>query len=224
MPNISSKLSLKLKLFIKRMFDIAVGGLSLVLLSPLILFLAFFVRIKLGRPVLFRQHRPGLNGKPFIIYKFRTMVDANDADNKPLQDDQRLLPLGSFLRSTSLDELPELLNVLKGDMSIVGPRPLMMKYLDRYTPEQARRHEVKPGITGWAQINGRNTVSWEDKFRLDVWYVDNWNLLIDFKIILKSIVLVFKRSGISQQGRATVDEFMGTRQNTTTGKKTELNI
>jgi lipopolysaccharide/colanic/teichoic acid biosynthesis glycosyltransferase len=177
------------------------------------LILAIAVRIKIGSPVLFRQSRPGLKAKPFTIYKFRTMLDSADAKGNLLPDSRRLPPFGKFLRSASLDELPELFNCFIGNMSIVGPRPLMTKYLDRYTSEQARRHDVKPGITGWAQINGRNTVSWEDKFRLDVWYVDNWNLFIDFKIILKSVALVFKRSGINQDGRATVDEFMGTKQN-----------
>jgi lipopolysaccharide/colanic/teichoic acid biosynthesis glycosyltransferase len=191
-----------------------------------LLFLAAAARLKIGSPVLFRQQRPGLNGKSFTIYKFRTM-DVYDSKGSPLPDDERLPAFGKFLRSTSLDELPELFNVLKGNMSIVGPRPLMTKYLDRYTPEQARRHQVKPGITGWAQVNGRNAVSWEDKFRLDVWYVDNWSLYIDLKIILKSFVLVFKRTGVTQDGRATVDEFMGSGQSTSTrthGNKAETGI
>ncbi len=202
----------RIQLFLKRLFDIIAAITGLVLLSPLLLFLAAAARLKIGSPVLFRQQRPGLNGKSFTIYKFRTM-DVYDSKGSPLPDDERLPAFGKFLRSTSLDELPELFNVLKGNMSIVGPRPLMTKYLDRYTPEQARRHQVKPGITGWAQVNGRNAVSWEDKFRLDVWYVDNWSLYIDLKIILKSFALVFKRTGVTQDGRATVDEFMGTEQN-----------
>jgi len=169
----------------------------------------------MGKPVLFRQQRPGLGSKGFIIYKFRTMLNQTDKSGQPLPDEKRLPALGRLLRSTSLDELPELFNVLKGDMSIVGPRPLMMKYLNRYTPQQARRHEVKPGITGWAQINGRNAISWEDKFKLDVWYVDNWSVMLDIKIILKSIWMVITRQGITQQGRATVDEFMGTQQHKT---------
>lgn len=186
----------RIQLFLKRLFDIIAAITGLVLLSPLLLFLAAAARLKIGSPVLFRQQRPGLNGKSFTIYKFRTM-DVYDSKGSPLPDDERLPAFGKFLRSTSLDELPELFNVLKGNMSIVGPRPLMTKYLDRYTPEQARRHQVKPGITGWAQVNGRNAVSWEDKFRLDVWYVDNWSLYIDLKIILKSFALVFKRTGVT---------------------------
>lgn len=202
----------RIQLFLKRLFDIIAAITGLVLLSPLLLFLAAAAQLKIGSPVLFRQQRPGLNGKSFTIYKFRTM-DVYDSKGSPLPDDERLPAFGKFLRSTSLDELPELFNVLKGNMSIVGPRPLMTKYLDRYTHEQARRHQVKPGITGWAQVNGRNAVSWEDKFRLDVWYVDNWSLYIDLKIILKSFALVFKRTGVTQDGRATVDEFMGIEQN-----------
>jgi sugar transferase EpsL len=198
--------------FIKRLFDIISSATGLIVISPLLLILAVLVRLKLGSPILFRQQRPGLGGKAFVIYKFRTMTDQRDASGNLLPDDQRLPAFGRFLRSTSFDELPELLNVLKGDMSIVGPRPLMMKYLGRYSPEQARRHEVKPGITGWAQVNGRNTVSWEDRFKLDIWYVDNGTFWLDMKIILKSIWMVVAREGITQQGRATMDEFMGTPQ------------
>ena len=167
------------------------------------------MRLKLGSPVLFRQRRPGLHGKPFTIYKFRTMTDARDAQGKLLPDAERLTPFGRFLRSASLDELPELFNVLKGDMSLVGPRPLLMQYLDRYTPEQMRRHEVKPGITGWAQVNGRNAITWEQKFALDVWYVDNKSLGLDGKIILLTLWKILKREGISQPGQATMEEFMG---------------
>lgn len=196
--------------FTKRIIDVIAGIVGLVILSPVIVILAIFVRVKLGSPVLFRQQRPGLEGRPFWLFKFRTMTDQRDAAGHLLPDDQRLPAFGRFLRSASLDELPELFNVLKGDMSIVGPRPLMMKYLSRYTPEQARRHEVKPGITGWAQVNGRNAISWEDRFKLDVWYVDNWSLWLDLKILVKTIVLVFKREGITQQDRATMDEFIGT--------------
>jgi lipopolysaccharide/colanic/teichoic acid biosynthesis glycosyltransferase len=199
--------------FVKRLFDIISSAAGLIVISPLLVVLAVLVRLKLGSPILFRQQRPGLGGKAFVIYKFRTMTDQRDASGNLLPDEQRLPAFGRFLRSTSFDELPELLNVLKGDMSIVGPRPLMMKYLSRYTTEQARRHEVKPGITGWAQINGRNAISWEDKFKLDVWYVDNWALWLDVKIILKSIWMVVTKQGITQQGRATMDEFMGTQQN-----------
>jgi sugar transferase EpsL len=199
--------------FIKRLFDIISSVAGLIVISPLLVVLAVLVRLKLGSPILFRQQRPGLGGKAFVIYKFRTMTDQRDASGNLLPDEQRLPAFGRFLRSMSFDELPELLNVLKGDMSIVGPRPLMMKYLERYSPQQARRHEVKPGITGWAQINGRNTISWEDKFKLDVWYVDNWTFWLDMKIILKSVWMVVAKEGIIQQGRATMDEFMGTPQN-----------
>jgi sugar transferase EpsL len=201
--------------FIKRLFDIISSTAGLIVISPLLVVLAVLVRLKLGSPILFCQQRPGLGSKAFVIYKFRTMTDRRDASGNLLPDEQRLPPFGRFLRSTSFDELPELLNVLKGDMSIVGPRPLMMKYLGRYSPQQARRHEIKPGITGWAQINGRNTISWEDKFKLDVWYVDNWTFWLDMKIILKSIWMVIAKEGITQQGRATMDEFMGTPQNDT---------
>jgi lipopolysaccharide/colanic/teichoic acid biosynthesis glycosyltransferase len=197
---------------VKRLFDIIASLTGLVLLSPVLIFCALAIRLKMGSLVLFRQQRPGLGGKGFILYKFRTMTDQRDQTGRLLPDEQRLPAFGRFLRSTSLDELPELFNVLRGNMSIVGPRPLMMKYLDRYTPEQARRHEVKPGITGWAQINGRNAITWEEKFKLDVWYVDNWSPLLDIKIILKSIWLVITRQGVTQQDRATVDEFMGTQQ------------
>jgi sugar transferase EpsL len=199
--------------FVKRLFDIISSAAGLIVISPLLVVLAVLVRLKLGSPILFRQQRPGLGGKAFVIYKFRTMTDQRDASGNLLPDSQRLPAFGRFLRSTSFDELPELFNVLKGDMSIVGPRPLMMKYLERYSPQQARRHEVKPGITGWAQINGRNAISWEDRFKLDVWYVDNWTLWLDMQIILKSIWMVVAREGITQQGRATMDEFMGTPQN-----------
>jgi sugar transferase EpsL len=199
--------------FLKRLFDIISSVAGLIVISPLLVVLTVLVRFKLGSPILFRQQRPGLGGKAFVIYKFRTMTAQCDASGNLLPDEQRLPAFGRFLRSTSFDELPELLNVLKGDMSIVGPRPLMMKYLGRYSSQQARRHEVKPGITGWAQINGRNAISWEDKFKLDVWYVDNWTLWLDVKIILKSIWMVVKKQGITQQGRATMDEFMGTQQN-----------
>jgi lipopolysaccharide/colanic/teichoic acid biosynthesis glycosyltransferase len=199
-----------LRTFLKRLLDVILSATGLLVISPLLATLAVLVRLKLGSPVLFQQQRPGLGGKAFVIYKFRTMTDQRDAAGHLLPDEQRLPAFGRFMRSTSFDELPELLNVLKGDMGIVGPRPLMMKYLNRYTPEQARRHEVKPGITGWAQINGRNAISWEDKFKLDIWYVDNWTILLDIKIILKTIWMVITRQGVTQQGRATVDEFMGT--------------
>lgn len=193
----------------KRLLDIAGAILGLGLLGLPMLIVAFLVRIKLGSPVIFRQIRPGLHGKPFVLYKFRTMTDARDEDGNLLPDELRLTPFGKFLRSTSLDELPELFNVLKGDMSLVGPRPLLMQYLDRYTPEQARRHEVKPGITGWAQINGRNALSWEEKFELDVWYVDNWSIWLDLKILLLTLIKVLKREGIHADGHVTMPEFFG---------------
>lgn len=204
----------KVRHFIKRTIDVVASFTGLIVLSPVIVILAILVRLKLGSPVLFRQQRPGFMGRPFWLFKFRTMTDRRDAAGKLLPDDQRLPGFGRFLRSTSLDELPELFNVLKGDMSIVGPRPLMMKYLPRYSPEQARRHEAKPGITGWAQVHGRNAISWEDRFKLDVWYVDNWSVWLDLKIIIRTIVSVFRREGITQQGRATMDEFLGTPQTT----------
>jgi len=194
---------------LKRLLDFVVALLALVLLSPLLFLLAVWIRLAMGSPVLFRQTRPGLHGRPFTMYKFRTMTDARDAEGNLLPDEQRLTRFGRFLRSTSLDELPELINVLKGEMSLVGPRPLLMKYLDRYTPEQFRRHEVKPGITGWAQVNGRNAISWEEKFKLDVWYVDNWDLWLDLKILLMTLVKVFRREGISHGSQATMPEFRG---------------
>ena len=193
--------------FGKRLFDLVLTVPALVILSPVFVVLAFLVRLKLGSPILFRQIRPGLNERPFNMLKFRTMTDARDKGGKLLPDEQRLTRFGRFLRSTSLDELPELFNVLKGDMSLVGPRPLLTQYLDRYTPEQARRHEVKPGITGWAQVNGRNAITWEEKFKLDVWYVDNVSLLLDVKIILMTIWKIIKREGINQKGQATMEEF-----------------
>ncbi|MCD6298364.1 MAG: sugar transferase [Deltaproteobacteria bacterium] len=191
----------------KRLLDLGLVIPALLVLSPVIVLSALLVRIKLGTPVLFCQERPGLHGKPFILYKFRTMTNERDAQGNLLPDAARLTPFGRFLRSTSLDELPELLNVLKGDMSIVGPRPLLMQYLDRYTPEQARRHDVKPGLTGWAQVNGRNAITWEKKFEYDVWYVDNQSFRLDLKIIALTIWKILKREGITQPGRATAEEF-----------------
>ncbi|EHM09245.1 glycosyl transferase possibly involved in lipopolysaccharide synthesis [Thermanaerovibrio velox DSM 12556] len=195
--------------FLKRILDVALASAGICLLWPVMLITAILVRVKLGSPVLFKQARPGLNGKRFVMYKFRTMRYLCDASGKPLPDEERLTRFGRILRSTSLDELPELFNVLKGDMSIVGPRPLLMKYLPLYTPRQMRRHEVRPGITGWAQVNGRNAVSWEDRLEMDVWYVDNMSFILDVKIILLTFLKVLRREGISQQGRATVDEFKG---------------
>ena len=200
----------KIALSLKRLLDLCGSSLALLLLSPLLAILALLLRVKLGSPVLFRQLRPGLAAKPFILLKFRTMTDAHDAQGQILPDARRLTELGSRLRSYSLDELPQLWNVLRGDMSLVGPRPLLMQYLDRYTPEQARRHAVKPGITGLAQIGGRNTITWEEKFALDSWYVEHWSLALDIRIMLKTFWRLIKRDGISQDGHATMPEFMGT--------------
>ena len=194
---------------LKRIFDILVSFFGLLILSPLILLVAWQVRRKLGSPVFFRQYRPGLYGKPFKMVKFRTMRDATDKCGKALPDDQRITPFGSFLRSTSMDELPELWNVLKGDMSLVGPRPLLNEYLPLYSKEQYRRHEVRPGVTGWAQVNGRNAISWEEKFRLDVWYVDNRSLWIDVKILFLTVKKVLVRDGISGGGEVTMSKFTG---------------
>ena len=193
----------------KRLFDLVVSVIGFMFISPVLLLIAIVVRLLLGTPVLFIQQRPGLGGKPFMVYKFRTMTDERDAKGKLLPDSERLAPIGRFLRKTSLDELPELLNVIKGDMSLVGPRPLLMEYLPLYTPEQARRHDVKPGITGWAQVNGRNAISWEDRFKLDLWYVDNWSMRLDVKILLMTLVKVARRSGINQDGSATMEKFTG---------------
>lgn len=193
--------------FGKRLLDLIIVVPGLIVVSPVMLLLIILGRISLGSPSLFRQQRPGLRRRPFSLLKFRTMTDARDDRGNLLPDRDRLTPLGRFLRSTSFDELPELLNVLNGDMSMVGPRPLLMQYLDRYTPEQARRHEVKPGITGWAQVNGRNALTWEEKFKLDVWYVDNLSLWLDLKIIGLTIWKILKREGINQPGQATAEEF-----------------
>lgn len=194
---------------LKRLVDILCSFAAIILLSPIMVVVALAVWKYLGSPILFRQVRPGLNGDPFTMYKFRTMLDVRDSEGNLLPDEQRLTRFGRFLRSTSLDELPELFNVLKGDMSLVGPRPLLMEYLDRYTPRQARRHEVKPGITGWAQVNGRNALSWEEKFELDVWYVDHWSLWLDIKILLLTVWKVLRREGISAEGHSTAPVFLG---------------
>jgi sugar transferase EpsL len=196
-------------MIVKRILDIIASVLGLIVLSPLLVVLSILVRIFLGTPVIFRQQRPGLHGEPFELYKFRTMIDRRDTMGEQLPDGERLTRLGEFLRSTSFDELPELLNVIKGDMSLVGPRPLLMQYLSRYSQEQARRHEVKPGITGWAQVNGRNAISWEEKFKFDVWYVDKRTFWLDLKILWLTLVKVVKREGINQEGRATMEEFKG---------------
>ncbi|WP_312301313.1 sugar transferase [Stutzerimonas nitrititolerans] len=194
---------------IKRFFDVVASSLGLLLLLPFIGIVAWQIHRKLGSPVLFRQIRPGLNGTPFEMIKFRTMRNATDAEGNPLPDSERMTPFGGFLRASSLDELPELWNVLKGDMSLVGPRPLLMEYLPLYSPEQYRRHEVRPGVTGWAQVNGRNALSWEEKFKLDVWYVDNRSLWLDLKIIFLTIKKVVVRDGISAEGEATMPRFTG---------------
>ena len=193
----------------KRIIDIFGAGLGLLLFSPVLAIVAYKIGRDMGSPVLFRQKRPGRYGKPFQMIKFRTMRDAIDADGRPLPDAERLTKLGRFLRSSSLDELPELWNVLKGEMSLVGPRPLLMEYLPLYSSEQTRRHEVRPGVTGWAQVNGRNAISWEKKFALDVWYVDNRSLWLDLKIIWQTIRKVIKRDGISAAGEATMSKFTG---------------
>lgn len=194
---------------VKRFFDVLVAASALFVLSLPLLFLALFVLVKLGRPIFFRQIRPGLCGVPFRMVKFRTMTSETGAEGQPLPDAVRLTPFGRLLRVTSLDELPELWNVLKGDMSLVGPRPLLMEYLPLYDSEQARRHEVRPGITGWAQVNGRNAISWEDKFKLDVWYVDNRSFWLDIKILWMTVKKVLVRDGISAEGEATMSKFKG---------------
>ncbi|WP_366491823.1 sugar transferase [Alcanivorax sp.] len=202
----------------KRLMDIAGALCGLLVLGPVILLLAVLVRIKLGSPVLFRQVRPGMDGRAFAMAKFRTMTDARDASGDLLPDADRLTGFGQFLRSSSLDELPELWNVLKGDMSLVGPRPLLMEYLPLYSERQARRHEVRPGVTGWAQINGRNALSWEEKFELDVWYVENRTLWLDIKILFLTVWKVVKRDGISQDGEATMSRFTGSKVQSTSGE------
>jgi lipopolysaccharide/colanic/teichoic acid biosynthesis glycosyltransferase len=195
----------------KRLIDVLIAGAGLIFLFPVLIFLAWQIHRKLGSPVIFRQVRPGLHGQPFRIIKFRTMRDAHDVEGKQLPDAERMMPFGNFLRSTSLDELPELWNVLKGDMSLVGPRPLLTEYLPLYAPEQARRHEVRPGITGWAQVNGRNAISWEDKFKLDVWYVDHQSLWLDIKILWMTVKKVLVRDGISAAGEVTMPRFTGSK-------------
>lgn len=195
--------------FGKRLFDLLTSALALIVLSPVLGLTALLVRIQLGEPILFRQQRPGYQGRPFHIFKFRTMIDRFAPDGSLLPDSERLPRFGRVLRSTSLDELPELFNILRGEMSVVGPRPLLMEYLPLYSAEQARRHDMPPGLTGWAQVNGRNALSWQDKFRLDVWYVDHWSFWLDLKIIFLTLVKVFQREGISQEGQATAEKFTG---------------
>lgn len=196
-------------LIIKRFFDLLLSIILIIVLSPLLAVTSLFVLSKLGRPILFKQRRPGKNGRIFTMYKFRTMLDVSDPVGDQLEDRDRMTSFGSFLRSTSIDELPELFNVLKGDMSFVGPRPLLAEYLELYTSEQTRRHDVKPGITGWAQINGRNAISWEEKFKLDVWYVEHWNLWLDLKILFLTGIKVLKREGVSQEDHVTMERFKG---------------
>lgn len=197
---------------LKRLFDIVTATLGLILLSPVIAIVTYLIRIRLGSPVLFRQVRPGLDGKPFEMIKFRTMLDALDCNGNPLPDSERMTDFGRFLRSTSLDELPGLWNVIIGDMSLVGPRPLLMEYLPLYDDVQIRRQHVRPGVTGWAQINGRNAISWEEKFKLDVWYVENQSFFLDFKIIFMTIKKVFIRDGISAEGEVTMPKFTGSKK------------
>lgn len=194
---------------LKRILDILISAALLIILAPLIVIVGMLISVKLGRPMLFRQIRPGLSGGPFCMVKFRTMIDAFDENGIPLPDSERLGSLGRWLRSTSIDELPSLWNVLKGDMSLVGPRPLLMEYLPLYSPEQARRHKVRPGITGWAQVNGRNTLNWNDKFLLDVWYVNHWSYWLDLRILVLTFFKVLRRQGISAAGEVTMSKFSG---------------
>lgn len=205
----------KVNIVIKRIFDVLVSFLGLIILSPMLLILAVLVRLNLGSPVFFRQERPGLHEKIFRLYKFRSMRDAVDKDGNELPDEQRLGRFGKLLRASSLDELPELFNVLKGEMSLVGPRPLLVKYLPLYNAEQHHRHDVLPGITGWAQVNGRNAISWDEKFRLDVWYVDHWTPWLDLKILFLTVKKVFIHEGISAENQATTEEFKGNSQQQT---------
>ena len=200
---------MKIDDFFKRLFDISFSIIAIVFLSPVMIFLSILIRLSMGSGVFFRQKRPGINGKPFLMYKYRTMNNAKNKKGKLLPDKDRLTTFGLFLRKTSLDELPEFFNVLKGDMSIVGPRPLLMCYLDRYTTEQMRRHDVKPGITGWAQIHGRNAISWEKKFELDIWYVEHKSFILDLHIILLTIKKILLQSDIQHDGCATMEEFQG---------------
>lgn len=194
---------------LKRCLDLCGSAIGLLVFSPVLVIVWLLIRHRMGQPALFRQTRPGLHGRPFEMIKFRTMLDANDANGNPLPDAERVTQFGRFLRSTSLDELPELWNVLKGDMSLVGPRPLLMEYLPLYSPVQARRHDVRPGITGWAQVNGRNELSWDEKFALDLWYIENRTIWVDLRILLKTVVKVFKREGIAVAGEVTSAKFKG---------------
>ncbi|HEY9639416.1 MAG TPA: sugar transferase [Coleofasciculaceae cyanobacterium] len=196
---------------VKFVLDRLTAAVLLLIFTPILITVAIAIYLRMGHPILFIQSRPGKNQRIFNFYKFRTMTNDCDSFGNPLPDEERLTQFGQFLRQTSLDELPQLWNVLKGDMSFVGPRPLLIRYLDRYTPEQSRRHDVKPGITGWAQVNGRNSISWEEKFNLDTWYIDHWSLWFDFKILLLTVWKVIHREGINQQGQATMEEFKGSK-------------
>ena len=200
---------MKFQNVVKRTIDIVCSGLGLIILSPILLITAILIRINLGSPIFFTQDRVGKDGKIFKMIKFRTMLDAVDKWGEPLPDEERMTPFGKFLRSTSIDELPELINVFKGDMSLVGPRPLLVEYIKLYSKEQFRRHEVRPGITGWAQVNGRNTLRWAEKFKLDIYYVDNFNIFFDIKILFMTLIKVIKREGISQEGSVTMEKFNG---------------
>lgn len=197
------------QIVLKRTTDVVLSAAALLVLSPVLMVITVLVRVKLGRPVLFRQQRPGLHGEPFELWKFRTMTDGRSDDGALLPDDVRLTSFGRLLRRTSLDELPELVNVARGQMSLVGPRPLLMEYLPRYSPQQARRHEVRPGLSGWAQVNGRNAVSWDDKFTYDVWYVDHWSIALDIRIIWRTLRLAVSGEGVSGEGTATMEPFQG---------------
>lgn len=196
----------------KRLLDLLITIPGVLVISPVLIIIAIVVRLKMGSPAIFTQVRPGYKTKLFPVYKYRTMTDERDSHGELYSDEKRLTKLGRMLRSFSLDELPELFNILRGEMSLVGPRPLLIRYLDRYSPEQMRRHDVVPGMTGWAQVNGRNALTWEDKFRFDVWYVDNWTLRLDIKILLRTIWIVITREGISQPGFSTTEEFLGVEQ------------
>ena len=195
--------------FSKRLFDLLAASIGVIVLLPVIIIVAVLVRVNLGSPILFRQQRPGYKGRPFYILKFRTMTNRLNPDGSLLADTERLTRFGRFLRSTSLDELPELFNILRGEKSAVGPRPLLMEYLPLYSPEQSRRHDMPPGLTGWAQVNGRNALTWQDKFKLDIWYVDHWNFWLDIQIIFMTIGKTIKREGIAQEGQATAEKFTG---------------
>lgn len=210
LPYIAYRSTMSSRGLMKRVMDVIAALIGLSVLWPVMLVIAILIRRFLGAPIYFKQFRPGLNGQPFQLLKFRTMTNACSSSGELLPDSERLTPLGRILRRTSIDELPQLWNVLRGELSLVGPRPLLMQYLDRYTPEQMRRHEVKPGITGWAQVSGRNAISWERKFALDVWYVDNWSLILDARILLLSVASVISGKGTYSDGQETVEEFMGT--------------